>query len=292
MGKSKVLDFARTFLLSYGIAIGTTTLLLSWIVEKYQAAYWDQQAAAIGELRTHTFQELILAQSNAMFLTRKAEAEKLLPTIETNQDVINAFHSYGELINVFRRKLPSTYQDGLRQVSEIVNQTLGIYRVDFDQKGQRALSEEEAGTVDGLISQVQSLVSIGEGVLATETFYQAGLDRLETIQKLTYALEDRKDYDDRFGSLIEDMRQFAETASEGKPPATSVTALIDQLYSVTNDVIQDIHGHAEYVTRRKYRYAAVYRFLYILGSTIILSSMIIAKPASQTVADCHNNRSP
>ena len=279
MGKSKALDFAKTFLLSYGIAVGTTILLLSWIVEKYQAAYWDQQAAAISELRTHTFQELILAQSNAMFLTRKAEAEKLLPIIETNQDLINAFNAYGELIEVFRRKLPSTYHDGLRQVNEIVNQALGIYRVDFEQNGQRALSEEEARTVDGLTSQVQSLISIGEGALATETFYQAGLDRLETLRKLTYALEDRKDYDDRFGSLIEDMSKFAESASEGKPPATSVTALIDQLYSVTNDVIQDIHGFAEYVTKRKYRYAAIYRFMYILGSIIILVSMIITNRA-------------
>ncbi len=280
MWKSKVLDFtkaSKTFLLSYGIAIGMAILLLSWTVEKYQAAYWDQQAAAIGELRTHAFQRLLLAQSNAMFLTRKAEVEKLLPIFETNQDVISSFHAYGELMKVLHRKLPLAYHEGLGQISEMVNQTLGIYRADFEQKGKRALSEEEVRMVNGLTSQLQTLISVGEGALATETFYQAGLERLKTLQKLSYVLEDRKEYDDRFRSLIEDMTKFAESASEGKPPSISLTALTDRLYSVTDDVIQDIHGYAEYVTERKYRYAAAYRFLYILGSTIILVSMIITR---------------
>jgi hypothetical protein len=277
MPKGKVLHFAKTFLLSYGIAVGTTILLLSWIVEKYQASYWDQQSSAIGELRTHAFQELILAQSNAMFLTRKAEAQKFLPIIETNQDVVNTFQAHDELIKIFSRKLPSAYHDGLSEVNELINRMLGIYRLDYEQMGQRVLSEEEAKTVGDLNSQVQSLISIGEGAMANETFYQAGLDRLQTLQKLTYVLEDRKDYDDRFSSLIEDMRKFADSVSEGKPSETSVTALIDQLYSISSDVIQDIHGYAEYVTRKKYRYAAVYRFFYILGSITILVSMVITK---------------
>lgn len=277
MCKNKVIEFTKTFLLSYGIAIGTAVLLLSWIIEKYQSAYWDQQAEAIAELRTHAFQELILAQSNAIFLTRKAEVEKVLPIFETNQDIINSFHAYGELMKILRKKLSSAYHDGLNQISETVNQTLGLYRADFDQKGQRALSEEEVTTINGLTSQIQILISIGEGALATQTFYQAGIERLKTLQKLTYALEDRKDYDDRFSSLIEAMTKFAESTTEGKPPSTSVTALIGRLYSVTDDVIQDIHGHTESITKRKYRYAAVYRFLYILGSIIILVSMIINK---------------
>ena len=58
--RSQVLDILKQFLVRYGLVAGTAILLISWVVENYLAAHWDQKAADLGELRTHTFQELIL----------------------------------------------------------------------------------------------------------------------------------------------------------------------------------------------------------------------------------------
>jgi hypothetical protein len=261
-------------LASYGLLIGTAVLLFSWIVEKNQAAHWDQKLAELTELRTHTSLELILAQSNAIFLTRKAETHAAVLVFETNKDILNAFSAYKQLVNILSRKLPPSYQEGLALIKEMLNQILGEYTKDYEDRGDRSLSEAETVTVTNLYTQIQALISVGEGALSTEVFYQAGVDRLQTLKRITQVLDNHKDYDQIFKSMDRDMKTFADSIYSGKPAATNVSALIDRLYSITQEAIKDVHIFATDVARKKYRYAFLYKFSYIFGTLLVLGSMI------------------
>jgi hypothetical protein len=273
----KILNRLRTLLVKYGLPAGTAILLFSWIVEKYQADYWDQKLADLSELRSQTLQELILAQSNAMFLTRKAETQKIVSIFETNQDVVNALSAYAQAVQILHRKLPASYHEGLKLLEEMLNKILGMYASDVEKEGERRLSEEEIQTVSALSSQALDFLSVGESALATEVFYEAGVERLLILKNVIQALEDHKDYDHRLKSLTEEMRRFAECIYTGRPPATSVTSLIDRLYSLTEDINKDIHTHVLLVTQKKYQYAVIHKIFYILGSILILGSMIAKK---------------
>jgi len=51
-----------------GTILGTSILLTSWIIEKYQTDHWTRKMAEVDAARALMYQEMTLAETDAIFL--------------------------------------------------------------------------------------------------------------------------------------------------------------------------------------------------------------------------------
>ncbi len=272
---SRFFQILRTFLNNYGVLVGTGILLLSWTFEKFYTSYWQEKVDSLGELRTHVFQDFILAQSNAIFLTRKKEVVKTIPILQTNQDVFDFLVSTRQVIEALGPNMPMPYQEGISYLKENSESLIKDYGNDLKQNGLRELNEEESNTYNNLATLYTRLVTVGEGVMANQVFYEAALQRLKSMKKLCELTTKKQQYGRELNVLLQKLNTFKDEVYTHKPLSTSISALTNNLYDITDRIVDDVHEYSRMITKKKYRYSSIYKALYVFGSLILLSSILL-----------------
>lgn len=264
-----------TILISYGIVIGTAILLTSWIVEKYITAYWDDRIAEVNEIRSIVYQELLLAQSDANFLSYQGDSTVSIEDLNTTEEAVEAFLAYRTKADLLSPYLPERRKGDLESLNLQVDQLLEILQTELDDNSSRNLSEEEKILVNGLNSIAKTIISLMESMLATDNYYEAGTKRMQSMLKVSQLLPNKAKYRTDIEKILASMNEYKMQVYNEENTTVSPVVLINSLYEITNKLIEDINAYSSHVLKSRSLFSNVYKTLYVIGSVILLLSVIL-----------------